>query len=350
MATTHWRTGHSVEDLFSQNDVNWSFYQLLRILMPMGLSEDELLANLHQSIRFRACQKTDFPPAEIRQLKPLKNINQKGIGSNKSWEISCVINNISGLGGPIAEPFNEMLRQNSRDGEGEMSDFFDIFNQRIQILRYLSRVTTDSSLSNSNAQSSRQGKFMLALSGNYYQQHRKIYNQSESTLLGLAGGLANRRLGLPVVSKLLKKVMNLELIKMNSLQGKWLDIDKSDHIKLGQSNHRLSQQATLGTKVWDQHAVVELVIGGFDHVRAQKLIPDGKEHQQLKQLLDWITDCRCDCRVTLVFAQQQNYQLELSKSSSAKVRLGYTSWLPEKRKTKRKISFMVNTVNADVFH
>ena len=128
MATTHWRTGYTVADLYSTPGADWSFHQLVRLLLPTGISEDDILDKISSRLHFEASQAMDFPPGEIRRVKMADPDEKDDLLSDGKTHITCTNYNISGLGGPMPQPFSDMLRENQNTGDGAMGAFFNLFN------------------------------------------------------------------------------------------------------------------------------------------------------------------------------------------------------------------------------
>ncbi|NQZ12147.1 MAG: type VI secretion system baseplate subunit TssG [Algicola sp.] len=341
MATTHWRTDHTVADLFSVTDAVWSFHQLVRLLLPTQVKEDELLDQISREIDFKASQAQDFPSGDIRCVKPRSQAKDPQ-GKNL---VTCNHYNIAGLGGPLPEPFVEMLRDDQAYGDGAMAAFINIFNNRIQGLRYLIKAATDNNLTSCGAPQSKTGQFLLSLSGHLGAEQRALHQQSGETLIGLAGDLANSRMTLPTITRLLLITLDLTLIKMNCLLGRWLTVESSDHTRLGSNNHRLGREVTLGKRIWDQQAAFELILGPTSARRIQELVPGGKDHGKLRHLVEWVSDMRCDCKITLVCEANTRSVAVLSKQKNQTNILGYGSWLSGEQNATKQVSFMLNLVH-----
>ncbi|WP_281557497.1 type VI secretion system baseplate subunit TssG [Thalassomonas sp. RHCl1] len=349
MASAHWRTGYTVADLYTKIDADWSFYQLVRLLLPAREADEHLLNLIHQYIDFNASSAQDFPPGEIREVRQAKD----GNGEQAKTQIICSRYNIAGCGGPLPEAFVEMLHDDITDGKGAMQDFIDLFNNRIQALRYLIRARSDHTLARAPAQKTESGRFLLSLSGHLSEQQRKLHHQGSDTLIGLAGDLANTRMTLPTMTKLFAINFNLPLMDMKCFQGRWLRVESSDHTLLGQANHRLGEEATLGRDIWDQQAVFELVLGPMPANRLNQLVPGGEEHDKLRCLVQWISDIRCDCKITLVCDHSIGCAAVLSQEKQVSNVLGFGSWLSSEKadddSTKalgdRRVSFMLNLVH-----
>ncbi|WDE09385.1 type VI secretion system baseplate subunit TssG [Thalassomonas haliotis] len=349
MASAHWRTGYSVADLYTKIDADWSFYQLVRLLLPAREADERLLSLIHQYIDFNASSAQDFPPGEIREVRQPKAENDQ----RQKTQIICSRYNIAGCGGPLPEAFVEMLQDDIAAGKGAMQAFIDLFNNRIQALRYLIRARTDHTLARAPAQKTESGRFLLSLSGHLSEQQQKLHHQGSDTLIGLAGDLANTRMTLPTMSKLFDINFNLPLLDMKCFQGRWLRVESSDHTLLGRANQRLGEEATLGRDIWDQQAVFELVLGPMSADRLNQLVPGGLEHNKLRRLVQWICDIRCDCKITLVCDHNIGCAAVLSKEKRASNVLGLGSWLSSQTADKetgnasgeRRVSFMLNLVH-----
>ncbi|BFM48697.1 type VI secretion system baseplate subunit TssG [Marinomonas sp. THO17] len=362
MATTHWRTGYSVAELFVEPDANWSFHQLTRLLVGMNLHDDDLLEALNNSLFFSSFHSQVLPPGEIRKVTladtdALGRVNKQGNSKDQiktakrkqnkaKHQVECSYYNLTGLDGPLVEPFVDLLRQDLRYGKGALAAFIDLFNNRLQALRYLIHAQHHATLTSSLAQHTSMGQFMLAISGHEDSLQRQRHQQEDATLLSLAGSLANCRMTLPMMRKLFAIVLGVSLIALRSLVGRWLTIQKNDHTLLGQRNQRLSAEATLGTRVWDQQAAVELVLGPLSLVRIQRLVPGGTEHQALRDLVSWVCDKRSDCRITLVCLDDdvEPKVTTLSHQEGGNNRLAYGAVLQGQDKARKEVRFMLDLV------
>ena len=341
MATTHWRKGYSVTQLFTQDDANWSFHQLARLLLGMGVKEDDLLETLAQRVEFIGSLSRSLPAGEIRNIeivnetvnevtneereenRPNRKSRQNTVNKHT---VECSYYNLTGLDGPLAEPFSDMIREDIYRGEGAMAAFLNIFNNRIHALRFLVHAKTNYTLTNSKACDNNLGQFLLSLSGHYYATQRALHGQQDDSLLALSGHLANCRMTFPTIRKLFDTVLSLPVITMNSLVGRWLPVQDTDHLRLGCANHHLGKEATLGKKVWDQQAIVEWVLGPIDHQRLQSLVPEGRSHHKLRDLVSWVSERRVDCQITLVCQserQRKDNATTLSDKIGTTNRLGY---------------------------
>lgn len=358
MATTHWRKGYSVEDLYTQADAGWSFHQLVHLLLGMHVSEEVLLETLTAKMYFTANKSPSLPAGEIRQVLPATKAsaitNSKAKTEEKTRrqqskaKVECAHYNLTGLDGPLAEPFFDMMYQDLRIGKGAMAAFIDLFNNRIHALRYLVHAYTNINYTNSGASENEIGKFLLALSGHYYPEQRQLCEMKDNDLLSLTGHLGNSRMTLPTIRKLFITVLDLPVISMKSLIGRWLSIEEQDYCLLGRSNQRLGSHAVLGKKVWDQQAAIELELGPVDPTRASELVPGGRLHHTLHNVLTWVSEKRVDCWISLICSPNPTLAqnaTQLSYMANLTNRLGYGAALTSKKNTVKRIRFLLRLVS-----
>ena len=364
MATAYWRTDSSVKDVIEAQDAGWSFFQLVRVLLsekhafdvpsPEGLSPrsairgddlgaDEDIATvlpelLEAYFRFKASHRSDFPPSEICQVRPPVPEKNQNV-----YEITSIGNHLSGHNGPLPEAVNDWLIREINDGKGHLRRFLDLFNHRLQALRYLFKSMTDYGLTNTDVQRSHFGNLALSLSGHLIPSQRRITGQDAQTLIGLAGGLANRRMTIPLMNLLVETQLGIPVIKVESFIGRWLEVAEEDYSLLGERNQALGEKATLGTRYWDQQAAIALVLGPMPHSKLNDLLPDGKHYPVLVRLLKWLTDCRCDCRVTLEGLHPVTEVAKLADQTAHYSHLNALSRL-QGDNDKNNVTFMVNIV------
>ncbi|ASP39826.1 hypothetical protein CHH28_14595 [Bacterioplanes sanyensis] len=323
MASAYWRTGHSVSTLLQSPGVGWDFLQLVRLLLtaanadeydqPTVINDQALLQRLTEQVQFGLSLDADFPPGEVRHLD---------YQEHQPTELVPIHGGLIAPDGPLPEPFVEWLRELSEQGEEAMLQFLGLFNQRLLALRYLVNRDQSPTLIDTNAEQSHSGALLLALCGH------DGHNQDVDHDLALAGLLANCRMSLPIIRHLLAFSLGLQLREMRSLEGGWVTIDDSDYTYLGEQHACvLGSNSVLGRQVWDQHKSIHLIIGPVDWPRLQQLVPGGEDHQQLVAVIQRITDCHFDCRISLFCPQVQIPDLKLGHMS-APMSLGLTAFLP----------------------
>ena len=360
MASAYWRTNHTVNSLLAQREVGWDFLQLTKLLLLMaanrGVAKDgasaaainnsainsgainstadeALLRQLSEAITFKSSLAADFPPGDIREVQAL----------DQRFAVVLATGGLATQDGPLPEPFIEWVKTLSEQGSTAREDFLNLFSHRIASLRYMLARSSQPTLMDSEADTSQSGQLLYALSGVGYNRERQPAD------LRLAGLLANRRMSLPVIKQVLYFSLGLRLQAIYAYRGAWNWVDADDHSRLGRGEScRLGQAATLGKKVWNQQQAIELVFGPLAWSTIQKVIPGGEQHPQLRALLARISDCRCDCWVTLLVAIKELPALALGQAGLGGAALGLTTLLPVAapridRQGPQKIRFLVKS-------
>ncbi|WP_432467843.1 type VI secretion system baseplate subunit TssG [Agarivorans sp. Z349TD_8] len=388
MATAHWRTGFTVADLYTNPEAGWSFYQLVRLLLseesqdpelsetsdsvgdaqavlgelkdvshleihratrafylsqieqPQSI-ENRLVQSLDKHFFFRASYEAHFPAGEVRAVTVIDSGRDD---VSHKYQIVSLGNHISGLAGPLPDGLTELVVDDIKNRQAVLAHFLDLFNHRLQSLRYLFRSLTDATLAHAPAEHSEIGQMSLALSGNLLKVHRQLYQQNTDRFIGLAGSLANRRMSLPLIQELFRATLDVRLNQLKHCIGRWLRVEVEDHIRLGQANHCLGGEATLGTQIWDQQAAIGVVLGPLPDLSLKRLLPEGDRYSQLYRLLCWITDRKCDCEVTLLSDQAVSKALCLKGEGN---QLGRLSRLGEFQGRER-VTFMVDLARTNL--
>lgn len=319
MASAHWRTGHTVNSLLHQRESGWNFLQLVRLLLILDQaanegSENAILEHLAQRVKFQGSLAADFPPGEIRSVKYW--------GDRARTEITTVEGALGTPDGPLPEPFVTWLRELEDKGEYAMSDFLNMFNNRLLALRYLVNRTTRPTLMDLDALDSDSGRLLLALTGKLSEPNLKTDD------LALSGLFANCRTSLPVVRQLFSFSLGLPLIEMSSYLGGWVEVDEQDHTHLGHRHGTtLGRTATLGKKYWDQHKSIGFVLGPVTWPQLCRLVPNGDQYPALIATLKRITDGHSDCQITFICKRNEIPPPSLSSTKNG-LALGLTTVFP----------------------
>ncbi len=321
MASAYWRTNHTVATLLEEQEVGWEFLQLIKLLLLTDnggqLSDDEsVLTALTENIKFKASLASDFAPNDIRKV--VKKTSDEAVLGNKylnnATHITMARGALTTKDGPLPEPFVAWVKELSYSGDHAMEEFLNLFTNRLMALRYIISRGTRPNLIDTKARSSDSGQLLESLSG-------VTFNRPEKTAdLRLAGLLANNRMSFPVAKQLLHFCMGIQLQSMDFYNGGWITVDTEDQSSLGKNNQCvLGRTASLGKKVWDQQKSITFRIEGLTWNKAKALMPNGKRHIELVNLLSQITDCRCDSKVILLTPENEVPSIHLCEYSSEKI-------------------------------
>ncbi|WP_428243234.1 type VI secretion system baseplate subunit TssG [Gynuella sp.] len=294
-------------------------YQLVRDCLPKTVSTtQQVLDTLGEHVRFRGYLGFEHPYHEVAKV------------DTRTQPVQVYLNRfaVSGLMGPLPEPYFQWCYERVRAGDFAMAAFFDMFTHRINALRYLSRARRQPGLSPLRPEHSVPGKLLSAYAG-MIDQRRTVVEDSPVTgrlLLGLAGLLIYAPRSLSLLQLILQRILNWRL-QVDGFRGGWLNVDSAQQVALGRRNSTLSMRAAhttqLGSRVWDQHLGLRLRVWMEHPDACVDYLPDGKRHEWLSQLLRMLTYCRHDIEVCFLFPHSWRSR----RLGSDGIRLAYSSWL-----------------------
>ena len=338
-------------------------FQLVRLLQrkPGAHAGGEWPVGLR--LRFSADLRASFAGHEVTRLsraKAMPDFRQEArVGQKLPARIElrtpnyCVASEL----GPLPEPFLEWVRDQERLRGHGMAAFLDVFNQRVHVLRHELKQRSLRTLDPALPGQTRYAAQLAALMGMALPAQQAQIPLPMRAWLGLAGILANTRRSAAVVAQVLSAYTGVPC-RLQTMVGRWRDIEPSDRIALGRKRHALGRQSLLGSRTWDAHASVRLSVArmGYDAVGA--LLPlrsthvgdvqPGAAHHGLVAMVRMLLDRRYDCDVelTLDSATVPPSRLQLPwRGDGLGLRLGQTAWLG--RHTGRPVRFTVSAFDAE---
>lgn len=291
MATHGWRTGRTLEEQLLDEGSAFNYFQLLRLLdmanednqSPIGLdkktqpgvqdqsSEKEQVSGLPW--RIQADLDAAFPATEIRgiELQKIKN----NLDVEKNSVIAKTSNYcIAGHMGPLPENYTDWIREQQRYGPSAMADFFDMFNHRINLLRY--QVKKDSCLPLDN-QPPEKGLLAPGISAAMGMLGKELFEQlplSKRSIMSMSGLLAGRRISGRVIQRVIAKCFGIKT-RVTDVVGAWRDTASDQIWKLGQTGvSNLGELCVLGQKNMDMQGRIRLEVGPLDIKKYLALLPD----------------------------------------------------------------------------
>ncbi|HZX31765.1 MAG TPA: type VI secretion system baseplate subunit TssG [Rhodocyclaceae bacterium] len=337
MAAPGWRTADPLARRLRQDYAHIDFYQLVRLLLAerrqqaggTAPTESVTARELDAAVRFGANLEGAFPGREVCGLQDGK---PEDGGKPASGPAEVAVNNycIAGAQGPLPDPYTEWVRDQVREGNGDTAAFLDLFNHRFNALRYRLKARHRPVLEGTAPEKGRIADYLSALMGMLGTELSGQAPLPRRALLGLAGLLSNARRSPPVLLAALRTYLGVP-VALQPFQGNWRPIEKSDRMALGRSNCRLGQNSFAGTRIWDEHAEISLVVGPIDYSRFVRLLPEKKaDYSQFANLVRYLLDRRHDCRVIfLVRGGEAAPQRQLTVQPEAGrqgLYLGHTAW------------------------
>lgn len=272
----------TVREYMLRQHEDFNVFQLMRLM----LRDTNKRLPIGRRLRFRADLSAAFPASEFASVTPLPALVDESANDaandaapavadearEQGFEISTANFCVASVTGPLPEPFTEWARELAALRATAMADFFDIFNQRANVLRFQLKRELTPGLDDASPGQTAMAQRLAALVGLDDAKLAAQVPLPKRAWLGIAGLLANRR----KQASTLVEVLGLALganVKLTENVGAWHELDERDRCALGRNNHRLGQTCVVGRRVWDQQARLRLEIGVVDYEAMCRLLP-----------------------------------------------------------------------------
>jgi len=300
---------------------------------------------LSTRMRFRADLGSAFPGHEVSGLgragsmpafrMALRGEQQVPLRIELKTKNYCLASEI----GPLPPPFVEWARDQERIGGHAMSAFFDVFNQRIHVLRHELKQGTVRGLDDALPADTRYASQLAALMGIASKHQQRQIPLPTRAWLGLSALLVDRRRSGTIVEQVLSIYLGAPCT-LRSLQGRWRPIEPRDRMRLGKAGNRLGVDSVAGSTTWDARASVAIEITGLSFEACCDLLPLKRSHPEdpvraeghagLVAMIRMLLDRRFDCGVAISMRPETAPRSRLTlpwKRKGIGMRLGQTAWL-----------------------
>ncbi len=334
MATVGWKSDHSLSEHLTHHFGEFNYLQMIRLwLRQPGRNSSKL----RKSVRFMAELEAGFPASEASRVQWLEQPETEDALDilNISTPNFCIGSEL----GPLPEPFLEWMRDLERAGQPAMKSFLDLFNNRLNQLRYETRAQFEPGLNNHPPERSQIAEYLCTLMGVGSKEQADQILMSPQQWLGMGDLLGNSRHSAAGVVQVMSAVLACP-VRLVPLVGSWRKIDPADHHRLGE--RRLGVDALLGRSMWDHQARLRLLVGSISYARLIDLLPPAPRTTSPSQtfaefcsLLRLLLNRRHDVEVelsvvasTLPLSRLQAAQPKTNNGPAyAGLRLGLTAWL-----------------------
>lgn len=264
MATDGWRSGRPLNHQVRESSGSFDFFQLIQLLQ-LEIEETESLTRKKDAsreateFRFSADLGAGFPASDIRSVQPLsKRLGQQRNPNRLLAKTSnyCV----ASYSGPLPEAFSSWIISQKQLGNYAAADFLDIFNHRINLLRYEVGAASKNSLDRRHPTENLLAPAIASVMGMASSGLFEQLPLNKRSLLALAGLMANHRLGAHIVQRVLTALFRVPL-QVRDLVGAWKDIASDQLCRLGTQASHLGELCILGSQTWDMHARIRTRVG-----------------------------------------------------------------------------------------
>jgi type VI secretion system protein ImpH len=346
---------------------DFNVFQLMRLL----LADAQPDMPMEQVLRFRADLSASFPANEFSHVR-LTGVAPDSDTDHGTQLVEITTANfcIASVLGPLPEPFTEWLRDLQTLRSTAMADFLDIFNQRINLLRFRIKRMQTIGLQAVAPEETEMAYGLSALMGLVQPQLGQQVPLPERSWLGLAGLLANRRKQATTVVQILSLALGTQ-VRLIPFIGAWQEIAAQDRCALGRRNSKLGRNSVIGRRVWDQQARIRLHIGVVDYDRLCRLLPPTALQQHanvqnipaataqesdfdmfsglLKLLVDRLADCEIDISVSTASIPSIPLAQPARRNDFSSMRLGQSAWLksrPDNPMATRRMRYLIPTTTV----
>ncbi len=306
-----------LRDVLVENPREFEFYQAVRLL--------EMTANGAEPARFRGSYDLGFGASAIRSID----------GTGPVPELVTELMSLVGPEGPMPTSLAEDIADRLRAGDEAFARFLDIFQHRLTRLAYEVRKKHRVALATDWPEGTPLARYLLALAGVGISELReRLPGVPDRALLRYAGLLWSQPRSAAGLETLLADYLGAP-VKVEQFVGAWRELSRSQWTHLGGAagrNQVLGEGAICGTRCWDQHAGIRLVVGPMRRAQFESFLPpeDSEGTQKGLRALQSLTRLYCgeriDIEVRLLLERGETSAARLSTAGAA-ARLGYTSWV-----------------------
>ncbi len=312
----------------------FEFFQVVRILeatragaAPVGTGSDPSA----EAVRFRSDPSLAFPASEVLAVDVPDDPRARS-------QVVVSFLGLAGEQGPLPRPFTELVLERIAARDTAARDFLDIFNHRLVSLLYRAREKYRVGLRIQPPERSQVGDVAFSLVGLGGAGLRERMRAPDRSLLLYAGTLAHGRRTAAGLEGLLTDYFHGIMagdgrgsaghVRVREFVGRWHAFDPDQATVLGLRGGRceLGVDAVLGSRVWDQCGMIEVVVGPLDFTGFRRFLPGGDALDPLVDLTTFYLRGDADFAVRLVLRAPEVPATALSSGGGA-ARLGLTSWL-----------------------
>ena len=251
-----------------------NFYQAVRRLL---VRPGRLPWAMDKRLRFHADLGHAFPGREITAL-------ETG-GDDAPIRVATPNYCLAGGLGPLPDAYADWLRDQAREGRRAGVEFLDLFNHRLNALRFRLKQGRVPALENYPPERTDVGRGLAALCGQTGVAAADPAPIPPRQWLGLAAYLTDCRKSGSGLIRVVSRYLGVPVALVPFI-GAWRPIEAADQLRLGRANHALGCSTVLGNRVWDQQARIRLEIGPLDHALFRRLLPPPAVPPRRSSVLD----------------------------------------------------------------
>lgn len=215
--------------------------------------------------------------------------------------LSTPVFGLGGPDGPLPYAYQEWLQQQARQKDHAPAEFLDLFQHRLLSLLYRTLRKHRIALGFDAPQSTPVHDQLRAFAGLLPKGLRERQALPDAAILARSTLFAGGRCSLAGFAAIVRHHFRLP-VQAEAYQGAWRPIPTASRSVLGHGrrNLRLGRDAVAGTRVWDEHAGIRLILGPLEPEQAEPFLPGGEAHRQLAGLAALYFGPDLDCALRLL--------------------------------------------------
>ena len=280
-----------------------------------------------ESLRFRANASLGFPSADIDSI-----VDTTPSGESQLPSLLCTVNflGLYGPASPLPVFYTEDVLGRTED-ENTSRHFLDIFHHRMISFVYRAWFKYHHHAQFKAGKLDAFSEQLLALVGMYSGGKKGASNLDWRKLIPLISVLGMRARSADTLANIVSYYFDNVSVSVQEFIVRRVQIDPSQHARLGTTQCVLGQEAFLGASVPDSSTKFCLHLGPVDFATYKNLLPGRPGHSELRALMQVALVDRLDYDVSIKVDVHDVPMLNLDKKTGGS--LGWTSWLGKPQQT-----------------
>lgn len=323
MAIKERQATRDIADVVLGDAHNYAFYRLLEHLHRLhddDLESGEADSPLFQRVVLEGDAQLGFPASDVVLAERLPD-------SDEQYRVKTSFFSMQGPDSPLPGYYIDQLAYDYAHGIGIRPAFLDFFNHRLLTLlhqawrkyRYYVRFQHEAK--------DRFSKYVFALIGLNDSELRGTTPIPWARLLSFTGIIASRSRSPSVVSGIIAHCFDLEAVHIREFDQRYVDVAPGQRNAMGKANATLGDNFVLGARVSTRASKFTIVISELTQERFRDFLPNGKDYEPLRKLIDFLLRDSMAYDLELGLQQKEVPPFVLKKESGT--HLGWTTFLPQ---------------------
>lgn len=293
----------------------FDFFRAVSMIDRLGSSQAAPIGALgpvaREPVLFNHDPSFNFAATDIGDLKRRK-------GSETQLELTAAFLGLVGTTSPLPTHYaEELFELDGEDGKSALVTLYDILHHRLYSLFYRAgRKYRLSSEVRSDGQdpATRRALAFVGVDAAAMPDG----GLPAAHLLGLAPLLAIRSRSGRALKVLLESTLPGVPVEVEGFVLRTVVLDESERNKLGEQNSELGMNFTIGARVKDRSGRFRTRLGPVSYEMLEELMPNGKHHDRLREMLDQFTRGILEAEVEVVLSDDDTPRFRLgSKRGSS---------------------------------